>query len=123
MRYHLRLAKALSYCGVVKATQSRPDVYVEDKATADEAVATGYFRLVGSGETPEPPTEPEPGKTLEEMTVSELETYAAYKGVELKGISKKADIITKLKEELDAEETEGTVDYGSPTMQELQEQK
>ena len=121
MSYHLRLTKALSYCGVVRATQSRPDVYVEDKATADAAVATGYFRLVGSGETPEPPAEREPGKTLDEMTVSELETYAAYKGVELKGISKKADIIAKLKEELDAEETEGEVDYGSPTMTELQE--
>ncbi|EJW90352.1 hypothetical protein EVA_21540, partial [gut metagenome] len=55
-------------------------------------------------------------KTLEEMTVSELETFATYKGVSLKGISKKADIIKKLREELSVEETENEVDYGSPTM-------
>lgn len=121
MSYHLKLTKALSYCGVVKATKKNPDVFVEDKATADEAVATGYFKLVEGEETPEPPKDPEPGKTLDEMTVPELETYAAYKGVNLKGISKKADIIAKLKEELGDEETEGEVDYGSPTMTELQD--
>lgn len=123
MSYHLRLVKGLSYCGVVKATKKNPDVFVEDKATADKAVATGYFRLVEDGEeTTAQPPEPEKGKTLDEMTVPELETYAAYKGVSLKGISKKADIIAKLKEELGTEETENEVDYGSPTMTELQEQ-
>ena len=121
MSYHLKLTKALSYCGVVKATKKNPDLFVEDKATADEAVATGYFKLVEGEEAPEPPKDPEPGKTLDEMTVPELETYAAYKGVNLKGISKKADIIAKLKEELGDEETEGEVDYGSPTMTELQD--
>lgn len=121
MSYHLKLTKALSYCGVVKATKKNPDVFVEDKATADEAVATGYFKLVEGEEAPEPPKDPEPGKTLDEMTVPELETYAAYKGVSLKGISKKQDIIAKLKEELGDEETEGEVDYGSPTMTELQD--
>ena len=56
------------------------------------------------------------------MTVPELETFAAYKGISLKGISKKADIIAKLKMELDEKETENEVDYGSPTMTELQGQ-
>lgn len=111
MSYHLKLTKALSYCGVVKATKKNPDVLVEDKTTADEAVATGYFKLV-EGEA-----DPGSGKTLGEMTGPELETYAAYKGVNLKGISKKADIIAKLKEELG---DEGKVDYGSPTIQSLQ---
>ena len=55
------------------------------------------------------------------MTVPELETFAAYKNISLKGISKKADIIAKLKDEL-GEETENEVDYGSPTMTELQKQ-
>ena len=129
--YHLKLIKALSYYGVVKATKKNPDVYTEDKATADAAVASGYFKLVD--EAQEPPEggeekEPgegggnkEPGKKLEEMTVPELETFAAYKNISLKGISKKADIIAKLKDEL-GEETENEVDYGSPTMTELQEQ-
>nr|UWI04086.1 MAG: Thymopoietin protein [Bacteriophage sp.] len=120
--YHLRLLKALSYTGIVSATKTHPDVFVEDKATADAAVATGYFKLLESGEEiPAANEESEPGKTLEEMTVSELETYAAYHNVSLKGISKKADIIAKLKEELGDEETENEVDYGSPTMVDLQE--
>lgn len=123
MSYHLKLAKGLSYCGVVKATKQQPDVFVEDKATADAAVATGYFKLIEGEEAPEPPKDPEPGKTLDEMTVTELETYAAYHNVSLKGVRGKENIIAKLKEELGAEETEGEVDYGSPTMQELQEQK
>lgn len=123
MSYHLKLIKALSYCGVVTATQKNPDVFVNDKDTANEAVSTGYFKLVEeTEETPKGSDEETPGKTLEEMTVSELETFAAYKGINLKGISKKADIISKLKEELGEEETENEVDYGSPTMTDLQEQ-
>lgn len=152
--YHLRLIKALSYTSVVKATKQHPDVFVEDKATADAAVATGYFQFLGAGPEPEvekddgetqpddgkaneqepddreangetqPDGEKEqsPGKKLEKMTVPELETFAAYKGISLKGASKKADIIAKLKAELDASETENEVAYGSPTMQELMEQ-
>lgn len=130
--YHLKLMKALSYCGVVEATKKNPDVFVEDKATADAAVATGYFKLIEEAEEPteggeekepgEGGGDKEPGKKLEEMTVPELETFAAYKGISLKGISKKADIIAKLKEELGAAETENEVDYGSPTMTELQGQ-
>lgn len=169
--YHLKLMKALSFTGIVTATKENPDVYVEDKAIADRAVATGYFKLVGSeeahldggqfegwpfdevkqlamdmgidpaglsskenyieaieatevipGAEVEGNEEHKPEKTLEEMTVPELKTFATYKGISLKGISKKADIIAKLKAELDASETENEVDYGSPTMTELQGQ-
>lgn len=130
--YHLKLIKALSFTGIVTATKKNPDVFVEDKATADAAVATGYFKLIEEAEEPQEGGEEkepgegggdkEPGKQLEEMTVPELETFAAYKGVSLKGISKKADIIAKLKAELGEAETENEVDYGSPTMTELQAQ-
>lgn len=169
--YHLKLMKALSFTGIVTATKENPDVYVEDKAIADRAVATGYFKLVESeeahldggqfegwsfdevkrltadmgidpaclsskedyveaieatkvipGAEAEGNEEHKPEKTLEEMTVPELETFAAYKGISLKGISKKADIVAKLKVELDEKETENEVDYGSPTMTELQGQ-
>lgn len=120
--YHLKLVKALSYTGVVTATKKNPDVFVKDRDTADTAVASGYFKLIEGAEEPTDDGEEEPGKTLEEMTVPELETYAAYKNVSLKGISKKADIIAKLKAELGAEETENEVDYGSPTVVDLQEQ-
>lgn len=121
--YHLKLVKALSFTGIVTATKKNPDVFVEDKATADAAVATGYFKLIEEAEEPtEGGVDKEPGKKLEEMTVPELETFAAYNGISLKGISKKADIIAKLKEELGVAETENEVDYGSPTMTELQGQ-
>ena len=119
--YHLRLLKSLSYTGIVSATKEKPDVFVEDKTTADAAVATGYFKLLHNEEIPADPEDDKHGKTLEEMTVSELESYAAYHNVSLKGISKKADIITKLKKELSDKETKNEVDYGSPTMQELQD--
>ena len=130
--YHLKLVKALSFTGIVTATKKNPDVFVEDKATADAAVATGYFKLIEEAEEPteggedkepgEGGVDKEPGKKLEEMTVPELETFAAYNGISLKGISKKADIIAKLKEELGVAETENEVDYGSPTMTALQGQ-
>lgn len=130
--YHLKLIKALSFTGIVTATKKNPDVFLEDKATADAAVATGYFKLIEEAEEPaeggeekelgEGGGDKEQGKKLEEMTVPELETFATYKGISLKGISKKADIIAKLKAELGAAETENEVDYGSPTMTELQAQ-
>ena len=130
--YHLKLVKALSFTGIVTATKKNPDVFVEDKAIADAAVATGYFKLIEEAEEPteggedkepgEGGVDKEPGKKLEEMTVPELETFAAYNGISLKGISRKADIIAKLKEELGVAETENEVDYGSPTMTELQGQ-
>lgn len=129
--YHLKLSKGLSYYGGgIKATKKNPDVYVEDEASANAALASGYFKLVSVSEEQEapPPVEGEPtqdstpGKTLDKMTVSELETFATYKGVSLKGVRGKDNIIAALKEALGAEETENEVDYGSPTMVELQEQ-
>lgn len=121
MSYHIRLKKSLSYTGVVSASKAKPDVYVEDKATADEAVATGFFEYVGETEDLTKDDEEKTGKLLEEMTVTELETFAAYKGISLKGISKKVDILTKIKAELPENETSGLITYGSPTMIDLQE--
>lgn len=134
--YHLKLTKALSYSGIVEATKQKPDVFVEDKAIADKAVATGYFTLVDEDgkESAKKPAEgtgnektgENSSKALEEMTMAELETYAAYHDVSLKGIRSKAAAVAKIKETLGAKETteakepENEVDYGSPTMQELQ---
>lgn len=164
--FHIRLIKARSYSGVVSATREKPDVYLNDEATAIAAVATGYFELVKSGGVLEsaitltddvPPGALEPnengtynmydengnitgtisqeeyeatenidtvkqGKTLDEMNKSELETFATYKDVDIKGAKTKADIITKLREALPPEELEGEIVYGSPTMTELQKE-
>ena len=122
--YHLKLIKALSYIGVVSATKEHPDVYTDDEVTARAAVASGYFALVGQTE-PETPAQPEPaysGKTLAEMTVAEIETFATYNGVSLKGLRSKAKMIERLTEELGASAVAGELTYGSPTMTELQEE-
>lgn len=125
MSYRLKFVKGASYYGFggqVQATQQKPDLILEDKEIVDKAIATGYFQLIEKIEaTPEHNDELQSGKALEDMTVSELETFATYKGVSLKGVKGKDNMIAKLKEELGAQETENEVYYGSPTMTELQE--
>ncbi len=53
--YHLKLCRGLSYCnasGTIKATRQKPDIYIKDKATADAAVASGFFSLIWGADTP-----------------------------------------------------------------------
>lgn len=123
--YHLKLSKGLSYRGIVSATKKKPDVYIEDEDIYKKALSTGYFEDVSGGSAPNKgeyqKTSPAyGGKTLDEMNTSELETFAAYKNVSLKGIRKRDAMIDKLREELPAEELDGIIEYGSPTMTELQ---
>ncbi len=75
-----------------------------------------------SGEDSVPADKQPKGKTLDEMSRAELETFAAYKNVSVKGLPKKADIVAKLREVLGPEETSGVIEYGSPTMAELQQE-
>ncbi|MBQ3009655.1 MAG: hypothetical protein IJA35_00770 [Clostridia bacterium] len=141
MSYHLKLTKGLSYSGIVTASKKKPDVYVDNKTIADKAIATGYFKLVAeddssvdnagndstSDEFPdgifgEAEDDSAGGKTIDKMTASELETFAAYKGVSLKGIRGKDKVIEKLREALGEETISGIIAYGSPTMVELQDE-
>ncbi len=120
MSFRLKLKKALSYTGVVSASKDNPYVDVEDKAIAEKAAATGYFEIVGE-ESPKSEDINEPMvKSLEKMNISELETFAAYSNVDIKGITKKADIISKLETELNISKTD-MIEYGSPAMTGLQE--
>ncbi|MCM1227692.1 MAG: hypothetical protein NC320_09805 [Clostridium sp.] len=126
--YHIKLSKGLSYRGIVSATKQKPDVFTEDEDIYKKALATGYFEDVsGSEEEESDNSEYEKtshaygGKSLDEMNTSELETFAAYKNVSLKGIRKRDAMIDKLREELPAEELEGVIEYGSPAMTELQQ--
>lgn len=97
--YHLKLCRGLSYSnGKVMATQRVPDVYVDDQATADAAVASGYFKLVGEQEAMGSPAPGElPGhldrEQLESMTVPELKKLAEEMGVFIKGLKDKGLII------------------------------
>lgn len=94
MKYHLRLSKGLSYCGVISATKQRPDVYTDSKDVADRAVASGYFRLIGSVDAPKRPEPPvQPTATLDPeqlnaMSASELRRLAGEMGLEVKGLGK-----------------------------------
>lgn len=132
--YHLRLIKALSYTGLVSATQKNPDTFTEDKAIADDAVASGYFTLVEDG------AEDEQGQQeakyhldkaqLDEMKFDDLKKLAADMGIDITGIKKKADLVDAIAavevEPGEPVNDENEVDYGeeagSPTMIELQEQ-
>lgn len=128
MGYHIRLSKALSYSGVVQATKKHPDVFVEDKATADAAVGTGYFKLIE--ETAEEKTTAHlDAEQLNSMGLAELKQLAADMGIDTAGL-KKAQIVDAIiaqevtpGEETDEDGNEPDYGEGSPTMVELQEQK
>lgn len=124
--YHLRLKKGMSYTGVVHATKKNPDVYVEDKQTADAAVASGYFTLlnmtVPSGATAvEGYLEKE---QLESMTVEELKRFASTYGVDVSACRVKADYVKVIFDAHVTVKAEGVdginYDEGSETMIELQ---
>lgn len=123
--YRIKLIKALSYSGLVSATVNSPYVDIEDDEIAEKALESGYFETVSTSTKTIEADENENeyhygGKTLDEMNISELEAFATFKDISLKGIKKKDAIISKLREELAAEDVEGIIDYGSPTMVELQ---
>lgn len=131
--YHLKLIKALSYTGIVKATRKNPDIFVEDKATADTAVATGYFELVGEVEDKADAGEVEQTahldrEQLEGMKFDDLKRMATDMGIDIKGLKSKNDIVEAIVAvevvpgpEVDEEENEVDYDEGSPAMIELQE--
>lgn len=134
--YHLKLIKGLSYCGIIEATKKKPDVFIEDKAIADTAVATGYFKLIEgtekmleSKEAPFIQTKYFNEIELTEMKFDDLKQLAAEIGIDTKGFKSKADYIKAIatvkditNSELDKEDNE--VNYGeeSFTMIDLQKQ-
>lgn len=125
--YHLRLCKALSYTGVVSATRKEPDVFTEDKAIADKAIASGYFQLVEEAEETQATIKGHLDKRqLEEMKVDELRQLAEDMGIDTSSLKKKAELVEAIAaEEVEAPaQDENEVDYGegSPTMIELQKE-
>lgn len=132
MSYHIRLTNALSYFGMnggLKATKKNPDVFVEDKATADAAVASGFFLFIGEQNTPpsvEVPGHLDPAQ-LESMTVPNLKKLAADMGVDIKECKDKAAIVAAIAAQevtpspaFDAEEL---VDMSDEELEALAEEK
>jgi len=147
--YKLRLIRGLSYTVSlpdnkrISATREKPEIEVPDNV-AETLLKGNNFEFVsaegtlisdgadgaefvvedGGEHTAELTDEVTPaytGKTLEEMTKAELETFATYENVSLKGLKTKEAMIEKLREELPPEKVTGIISYGSPTMVELQE--
>lgn len=121
--YHIRLAKALSYSGIVSATKKNPDVFVEDKATADAAVATGYFVHVEERPSTAPITGHLDKGQLDGMKLADLKKLAEDMGIDTKGLKSKADFVAAIAAEkveaggiVDPDDTDpeggNTPDYG-----------
>lgn len=96
MAYHLKLKKGKSYYGFggkVQATAKEPDAVVEDEATANAAVASGYFEMVTGEDSAELLTGTLDPEQLESMKLDDLKRLAAQMGIDTKGLSKKAEFI------------------------------
>lgn len=113
----VRLIKARSYSGLIRATAKQPIVDVSDE-DAQALVATGYFGFYAAAEN-EDVTENEDGESvpdyeaLSEMTKAELVSYAENNGIDIEGCKTKADILEAI----------SVANGGSYTMMELQEEK
>lgn len=127
--YHLKLIKALSYLGVVKATKDKPDVYTDDEATANAAVASGYFKLVEDTEADNSSanTAHFDKSQLEDMKIEDLKGIAADMGIDTTGFKKKSDYVEAISAaevipgaEADEDRAEVYYGEGSATMVELQ---
>lgn len=118
--YKVKLIKGLSYTGAVHATKENPYVDVEDKETADAVVATGYFELVEetADDNNDGGKNDKSGEAaIDDMTIAQLKAYAAEKGIDLAGVSRRDDIIAKIKAAETADdnndgENDGAADYG-----------
>uniref|UniRef100_A0AAU8AXD7 HeH/LEM domain protein n=1 Tax=Dulem virus 37 TaxID=3145755 RepID=A0AAU8AXD7_9CAUD len=102
--YKLKLIKGRSYTGRgVKATASNPVIEVETKEISDSLLASGYFSFVGEA-VPANSASSVSDKPLTKMTEKELEAYAEENGIDLTGLSKKADKLAAIQQALEAGE-------------------
>lgn len=128
MSYRIKLIKGMSYTGNgIQATKKNPEITVEDKATAEKAVASGFFKLIE--ETTEQETGDEDGQeydeaqaieeeiAVENLSLAQLKDIAAQMGISKSGLKTKADYIAAIEAAADAADEAA----GSQTMVELQE--
>lgn len=117
MVYHLVLCKGMSYSNMqLTATRQHPDAYTSDKAIADKAVASGFFKLVEEPAQAAPKTHLVP-EQLSEMGIKELKSLATDMGIDTKNLKSKEALISAITaeevtpgQEADSEDNEP--DYG-----------
>ncbi|MCC8157315.1 MAG: hypothetical protein LIO54_08570 [Oscillospiraceae bacterium] len=133
MSYRIKLIKGMSYTGNgIQATKKNPEITVEDKATAEKAVASGFFKLIEevaeqeSGDEDGQEADQQDGEeyqpteeeiAVENMSLAQLKDIAAQMGISKSGLKTKADYIAAIEAAADAADEAA----GSPTMVELQE--
>ena len=99
--YKLKLIKGRSYTGYgISATLDCPFIETDKKEISDSLVSSEYFSFVGEDNSGED------DKPLEKMTEKELDVYAAENGIDISGISKKADKLAAVQKAL-AESDDG----------------
>lgn len=113
----LKLIKARSYSGLVRATAKQPFVDVDTDEEAQALVATGYFEFCASTSPDTSDKEEAEGSSpdydaLSAMTKAELLKYAEENDIDVEGCKTKADIL----------EVISAANGGSYTMMELQEE-
>ena len=93
----VKLIKGRSYSAKgVNVTAGSPIFETDDGNLAKRLIASGHFEAVAepangnSGEIKEKP--------VDKMTEAELDAYAKEKGIDLTGLSKKADKLAKIQE-------------------------
>ncbi len=111
----LKLIKAGSYTGLVKATAKQPFVEVDTDDEAQTLVATGYFELCTSTVSDAPDEDKTEESSpdydaLSAMTKAELTAYAKDNGIDTEGCKTKADILEAI----------SAANGGSYTMMDLQ---
>ena len=94
----VKLVKARSYSGTVKATREQPYVNVNTDEEAQALVNTGFLAICGSS-APDNDCEDDRGESLPDyealskMTKSELTVYAEENDINIEDCKTKADIL------------------------------
>ena len=96
--YTLKLTRGRSYTGHgITVDNKKPVIEVKEKDIACALINTKRFATVGVSESEAASGDETP---IEKMTEKQLEAYAAENGIDLTGISKKADKLAKIQQAL-----------------------
>ena len=116
MRYKLKLIRGCSYTGYgIQATAQNPFVRVAVKKVADYLVDCKRFELIEATDEENPDDETQnislddqmsnttsESDPSEQWTTRQLRAYASENGIDISGVTAKADILAKIQEAVSA---------------------
>ena len=91
----IKIAKTVAYRGKVYVAD---DELTTDAKTADSLVEREIAVVIGHEVIDEPEDTQDVENELDNMTVAELKEYAEEAGIDLKGLTRRADIISAIRE-------------------------